>query len=109
MPTNATMPAPIMSLFTATSLYALQIEGNALAPKFRHNDIVVIEPAVKAAPETIPAGSVVLAVLANPDNPDRFERTGLFFLNSDGDIYAGSATIEKGGYLLLGVVQENYA
>ena len=108
MKTNntATLAAPLASLATATSLYRVQVDGNALAPRYRHNDIVIIAPAINALPDSIPTGSVVLVALAEKDRPEIYQRIGLFHLNSDGDLTAGQETIEKGQYIVLGIVQE---
>jgi hypothetical protein len=103
---NATLPAPLMALATATSLYRIQIDGNALAPRYLHEDIVVICPAMNALPESIPAGCVVLVALATEGMPNHFQRIGLFVLNADGDLAAGQTTIERGQYIVLGVVEE---
>jgi hypothetical protein len=103
---SSRLPAPLLQLATATSLYRVQIAGNALSPRYRDGDIVIIHPAMNAEPESIPAGRAVLVALATPEMPDYYQKTGIFLLNGDGDITAGETAIERGRYIILGVVQE---
>lgn len=75
--------------------FALILSGGALAPRYRHGDVLAIDPSLQAQ-----AGDAVLFSI--PEQPDF---RGIMFLNADGDLTDSRFGFRAAGrFAVLGVV-----
>lgn len=106
----ALLPVATRTLAMQTEMYALAAEGNALAPRVEHGQLVAVCPNFGSDPAGITPGTIVLAAVAtaptDPAQPRRYDTPALFILNADRDLTGGRATVPHGAYLVLGTVLE---
>ena len=83
-------------------LYALQLVGDALKPRFRSGDWLIIDPSPVAI-EAVQPGDAVLAQVRLKGRCE--PHMGVYFLNGDSDLFTGKGDHHAAGtFRIVGVV-----
>ncbi len=116
METNNALNAPNTNAFATLAVitaqkapYALQVEGNALAPLVRHGELVKVSPiCCRDSAHRVKPGILALVAVATSRaalcRGDYF-RHGLYRLNAKGEAVAGKSKIPARCFVVLGVAE----